>query len=63
MRGFRSFVAMEIFVQAGQKVSPTVDCFTFVGNMRLTHSDEAVVNAEYARVREIESAGDFLVYE
>ena len=63
IRGFKSFVAMEIFLKPGQKVSPTVDCFTFVGNMRLTHNDEAVVTADYERVREIESSDDFLIYE
>ena len=63
IRGFKSFVAMEIFLKPGQKVSPTVDCFTFVGNMRLAHNDEAIVTADYERVREIESADDFLIYE
>ena len=54
---------MEIFLKPGEKVSPTVDCFTFVGNIRLTHGDAAVVDRDYNRVREIELDAGFLVME
>lgn len=63
IEGFASFAAMEIFLKPGEKVSPTVDCFTFVGNIRLTHGDAAVVDRDYNRVREIELDAGFLVMD
>ncbi|GMH98712.1 hypothetical protein TrST_g13618 [Triparma strigata] len=59
---FKSFRDMELFVEEGKQVEPTTDCFTFVGNVRLCHEKEAVVQAEYDRIREMEKTG-FLVFE
>ena len=63
IKRFRSFRDMEIFVKPGQKVLPTTDCFTFVGNLRLCHVDEKVVQGEYDRIREMENSGEMLIFE
>ena len=63
IKKFRSFRDMEIFVKPGQKVLPTTDCFTFVGNLRLCHVDEKVVQGEYDRIREMENSGEMLIFE
>jgi len=63
IKKFRSFRAMELFIQPGQKVMPTTDCFTFVGNLRMCHVDEAVVQGEYDRIREMEQSGEMLIFE
>jgi len=59
---FKSFRDMELFVEPGKMVMPTTDCFTFVGNVRMCHEDEKVVQAEYDRIRVMEKSG-FLVFE
>ena len=51
---FKSFRDMELFVEPGKMVLPTTDCFTFVGNVRLCHEEETVVQAEYDRIRIME---------
>ena len=63
IQSFDSFKAMEIFVKRGDTVRKTVDCFTFIGNVRLIHSDSEVVQRDTDRMREIEHAEDFLLLE
>ena len=57
-----SYAGMEMFVSPGDIIRKTVDCFTFLGNVVLLHPIEAVLMADYSRIREIEKRKDFLHY-
>ena len=41
----------------GADVVPTIDCFTWMGCVKLGHSDQAVVDADYTRIHVIEVTG------
>ena len=62
IEGMSSYAGMEIFVSPGDVIKKTVDCFTFVGNVVLLHPIEAVLMADYSRIREIAKSNDFLQY-
>ena len=55
-----SFLAVELFHHAGSTLRRTVDCFTFGGTLQLLHDQEEQVEADYRRVREIETQGLFI---
>eukprot|EP01038_Epipyxis_sp_PR26KG_P012303 gene12303-16500_t len=44
-----SFVDMEIFLKIGQKITPTVDCFTFGGMLKLFNTDLDSLIGDYER--------------
>jgi biotin carboxylase len=53
----RSFQFADYFVEPGQRIARTVDCYTQPGIVFLAHDDAAVVSADHARVRELEQTG------
>ena len=38
-----SFVSLEFYVKPGEPISKSIDCFTFLGNVKLVHPVEKVV--------------------
>ena len=59
IRAMRSFRKLDMHVQPGSTVVPTIDCFTRPGSVQLVHEDEAIVLADHARIRALEGAGLF----
>jgi hypothetical protein len=51
------------FPKPGALVQATTNCFTWGGVAVLAHEQEAVVEADYSRVRAMELAGLFLIKE
>ena len=45
-----SYRGHEVFVVPGQALTPTIDCFSWAGVVKLAHADPAVVEADYARI-------------
>lgn len=56
---FPSFVKKEIFVGVGDMVRQTIDMYTTPGSIILTHKDKDVLDADLARIRELEFEGLF----
>ncbi|XXT17134.1 ATP-grasp domain-containing protein [Sorangium sp. So ce429] len=52
-----SFQFADYFVEAGQRLSLTVDCYTQPGIVFLAHQDPSVLEADYDRIRQLESTG------
>lgn len=57
----RSFGRCEIYVKLGQNIVPTINGFTFGGVVVLKHAEQTVVDADYARIREMEDQNLFVV--
>jgi hypothetical protein len=45
---------MELFLKPGQRMSPTINCFTFGGVVVMVHPDADQVLRDYERVHELE---------
>ena len=62
IRSLSSFRRLEMQIQSGMKMVPTIDCFSRPGSIQLVaHSDEALVNDyEYVRTLEKKTGEDFL---
>ncbi|TYZ68349.1 hypothetical protein PybrP1_012567 [[Pythium] brassicae (nom. inval.)] len=56
---FPSFLKKEIFVGVGDTVRQTIDMFTTPGSIMLTHASQEVLEANLARIRELELDGLF----
>jgi len=56
-----SFQFADYFVEVGQTISLTVDCFTQPGIVFLVHPSASVLEADYERVRQLERDGLFNV--
>ncbi|KAF1323583.1 Argininosuccinate lyase 2, partial [Globisporangium splendens] len=56
---FPSFLKKEIFVGPGDMVRQTIDMFTTPGSIMLTHESKDVLEANLARIRELEVDGLF----
>lgn len=54
LRSLKSFAKLELSVQPGSQLLPTVDCFTRPGSVQLIHSDPSVVQADYEAIRDME---------
>lgn len=54
-----AFLKKEIFVEPGDNVRQTIDMFTTPGSIMLTHKDRDVLEANLARIRELEVDGLF----
>lgn len=52
-----------IFPNPGDRVSPTTNCFTWGGLVIMFHVDRAHIEADYARIRELELNGLFEITE
>lgn len=63
VRRLKSFAKMELAVQPGSTISPTVDCFTRPGSIQLIHPDPAVVQADYDEIRRLEDAGELFTLQ
>lgn len=63
VRGLDSFVRMEMAVQPGDDLRPTVDCFTRPGAVQLMHADKEVVMRDYESIRNLEENGFFVLKE
>lgn len=53
IRSLKSFIRMELFLKPGQRMSPTINCFTFGGIVVLVHPDSQQVLEDYQRIHEI----------
>ncbi|KAJ1463261.1 ATP-grasp domain-containing protein [Pelagophyceae sp. CCMP2097] len=57
-----SYTGHEIFVHVGDRVIPTVDCFSWGGIVKLVHAEESVVAADYAVIEKMcQSTTEFWV--
>lgn len=56
-----SFVHMECCFEPGQRIRRTVDCFSWGGIVKLFHADDATLQRDYDRIREMELTGLFQV--
>uniref|UniRef100_A0A7S3JRM9 ATP-grasp domain-containing protein n=1 Tax=Aureoumbra lagunensis TaxID=44058 RepID=A0A7S3JRM9_9STRA len=63
IRKLRSFAKMELQVQPGSKLKPTIDCFTRPGAVQLIHPDPNVVLADCETIRQLESEGKLFTLE
>lgn len=63
VRSLKSFCKMELAVQPGSAIVPTIDCFTRPGSVQLIHPDPDVVQADYDRIRTIENEGSLFVLD
>jgi hypothetical protein len=63
IRHMRSFIRMEIFLKPGDIVKKTIDCFTLGGVIMLSHRYGGQVEADYARIREMEDQNLFICEE
>ena len=60
IRNMRSFRRMELNTQPGEMLVPTVDCFTRPGSVQMVCDTAAGLEADYAKIRELETHGLFL---
>jgi hypothetical protein len=58
-----SFVYLETGVQEGSQVDYTIDLFTSVGSVLLMHYDRTVLEADVARIREMEENNTLFEYD
>jgi len=58
-----SFQGMELFLNAGDSVHPTIDCFTWGGVVKLSHADNATAITDYQRLEEMENGYALLMLE
>jgi biotin carboxylase len=58
-----SFQGMELFLNPGDAVHPTIDCFTWGGVVKLAHADEATIKSNYQRLEEMENGSALLELE
>ena len=54
MRRLPSFVQFDLLPKPGDVLSMTIDCFTAVGSVTLSHKERKVVEADHKKVREWE---------
>ena len=57
VRKLASFLREEVMVRPPTFMPRTVDCFTRPASFQLLHADESVVEADYQRIRDLESSG------
>ena len=62
-QGLQSFVYLETGVRIGSKVDYTVDLFTCIGSVILMHHDKAILEADVARIRQLEKDNQLFEYE
>ena len=60
LRSLASFFEVVFYVENGQRIAPTRDVFSQPGTVYLVHTDLAQIEADYARIREMEAAGIYL---
>ncbi|NNB56664.1 ATP-grasp domain-containing protein [Pseudomonas fragi] len=60
LRTLASFFEVVFYVKNGQRIAPTRDVFSQPGTVYLIHDDLAQIEADYARIREMEAAGIYL---
>lgn len=56
-----SFLGLDLNFKDGQSITPTIDCFTWGGVVRLAHASQTVVDADYTRIEELEKTTLFSV--
>jgi len=49
IRAMESYRGHQLFVQEGQQLHKTINCFTWAGCVRLVHEDEQHLNKDYKR--------------
>jgi hypothetical protein len=54
IRNMASFRRMGMQTQAGKRICPTVDCFTRPGAIQMVHDMPGTLEADMARIREME---------
>ncbi len=52
-----------MMTQPGAYLMPTIDCFTRPGSVQLVDESGAQVEADYQRVKELETGGLFVISE
>lgn len=60
LRSLASFFEVVFYVENGQRIASTRDVFSQPGTVYLVHTDLAQIEADYARIREMEAAGIYL---
>ncbi|MBB3118009.1 ATP-grasp domain-containing protein [Pseudoduganella violacea] len=63
LQALPSFHGADVFWQPGDAVVPTIDSYSSPGLLFLSHSDPAVMAADYAAVRDMESRNTLYVLE
>jgi len=63
IKQMESYVYLETAVEAGSSIEYTVDLFTNVGTAILMHRDQAVLQADLDRIRQLEKENGLFEYE
>ena len=53
-----SFRALELFLKPGDKIKPTIDCFTWAGCVLMANPSEECIGKDYARIEEMCLTGE-----
>jgi len=54
MRAMKSFVQFDVLPKVGDRIHVTIDCFTAVGSVTLSHVQRTIVEADHQRIRQLE---------
>lgn len=63
IKQLESFVYLETGVRPGSEVDYTIDLFTGIGSVILMHKDKDILDADVARIRQMERQNALFVYE
>jgi len=50
----KSFVQFDVLPKVGDRIHVTIDCFTAVGSVTLSHVQRTIVEADHQRIRQLE---------
>jgi hypothetical protein len=56
-----SFIALELFVNKGDEIRPTKDCLSWVGVVKLSHTNLTKLVFDYEQIRVLEAEGLFVM--
>ena len=57
IKSMRSYRGHQLFAEVGEAISRTQNCLSWAGCVKLVHEDEAIYQADYNRIEELESIG------
>jgi len=58
IKAMRSYRSLELFLKPGAPIKPTIDCFTWAGCVLMANKDKAVLDTDYARIKEMCKLGE-----
>ena len=63
IRNLSSYRGMELFVDKGEMLKKTIDCFTWAGTVQLWNADEELLERDIRRIREMENTTALFILE